>query len=301
MGLIFDIQHYAVHDGPGIRTLVFMKGCPLSCEWCCNPESQAFHPQLRYVEFRCQKCLRCVGSCPENAIVNDTSGPSISRMPCQDCESWACLEHCPYGALLRSGRNMTADEVMNEVVKDIDFYRNSGGGVTFSGGEPFAQPAFLLDMLLLAKSRGISTAVETCGYAMPQHLKAAEPLVDHFLFDLKLMDPVRHAQLTGQDNDLILSNLEVLANIAPHKITIRYAIIPSFNDDATNYEAIAHCMTKLGLRTIHLEPYHPLGEAKYAELGRHYACTADARAWETKRLEALRNFFTNRGFDCEFP
>ncbi|MCE5266613.1 MAG: glycyl-radical enzyme activating protein [Planctomycetaceae bacterium] len=300
MGTVFDIQHYAVHDGPGIRTLVFLKGCPLSCGWCCNPESQTFQPQLRYVAFRCQKCLRCVESCPRHAITHGDVGPIIERTSCQDCESWPCLEQCPGGALLRTGRSMTATDVIEEVAKDIDFYRNSGGGVTFSGGEPFAQPAFLLELLSLAKRRGISTAVETCGHAMPQHLQAAEPAVDHFLFDLKVMDPVRHAQLTGRDNELILANLELLASLAPHKITIRHAVIPGCNDDALNHEAIVNCMNRLGLRSLHLEPYHPLGEGKYAELGRRYACDADARSLKPERMQLLKTFFIERGLDCEF-
>ncbi len=299
MGLVFDIQHYAVHDGPGIRTLVFLNGCPLRCQWCCNPESQAFQPQLRYVAARCQQCLRCVGSCPHQAIAPGASGPVIDRTPCQGCESWQCLEHCPGGALLRTGRHLTATEVIEEVAKDADFYRNSGGGVTFSGGEPFAQPAFLVELLLLAKGRGISTAVETCGHTLPQHLRAAEPAVDHFLFDLKVMDPLRHARLTGRDNDLILSNLELLARLAPGKITIRHAVIPGCNDDAPNHEAIVHCLSGLGLRSLQLEAYHPLGEAKYAELGRPYACGADARALEPERMESLKTFFIAQGLDCE--
>jgi pyruvate formate lyase activating enzyme len=300
MAMVFDIQHYAVHDGPGIRTLVFLGGCPLRCQWCCNPESQAFHSQLRYVAFRCQKCLRCVGACPRQAIAPGAAGPVIDRAPCRDCESWRCLEQCPGGALLRSGRDMTAAEVIEEAAKDVDFYRNSGGGVTFSGGEPFAQPAFLRELLLLAKERGLSTAVETCGYVAPRHLQADEPVVDHFLFDLKVMDPVRHARLTGRDNALILSNLELLASLAPQKITIRHAVIPGCNDDALNHEAIADCMNRLALRSLHLEPYHPLGEGKYAELGRRYACGAHARSLEPERMELLKRFFIGQGLDCNF-
>ena len=173
----------------------------------------------------------------------------------------------PRRRLLRTGLGMAATEVIEEVAKDLDFYRNSGGGVTFSGGEPFAQPAFLLELLRLTKHGGISTAVETCGHATPQDLEAAEPLVDYFLFDLKVMDPLRHSQLAGRDNALILSNLELLAGLAPRKITIRHAVIPGYNDNALNQEAIVGCMSRLGLRSLQLEAYHPLGEGKYAELG----------------------------------
>ena len=172
MGMVFDIQHYAVHDGPGIRTLVFLKGCPLACRWCCNPESQAFHPELRHVAFRCRKCLRCVEACPHGPSLKAPRAPSSTAGRATAAKAGSCVEQCPGGALLRTGRDMPATEVIEEVAKDLDFYRNSGGGATFSGGEPFAQPAFLLELLRLAKHGGISTAVETCGHAAPQDLRS---------------------------------------------------------------------------------------------------------------------------------
>ena len=278
MGLVFDIQHYAVHDGPGIRTLVFLNGCPLQCPWCCNPESQAFQPQLRYVAVPLPAVPALRGVLSPSGHCSGASGPVIDRTPCQGCESWRCLEQCPGGALLRTGRNLTATEVIEEVAKDVDFYRNSGGGVTFSGGEPFAQPAFLLELLLLSQGEW---HLDCRGNLRP-HPAGAPPggRAGGGSFPLRPEGhgSLRHAQLTGRSNDLILSNLELLARLAPGKITIRHAVIPGCNDDALNQEAIAHCMNSLGLRSLQLEPYHPLGEDKYAELGRRTPVAPSARA-----------------------
>ena len=298
-GTVSDIQAYAVHDGPGIRTLVFLKGCPLACDWCCNPETQGFAADLRYETWRCLRCLRCVQACPSNAIASVEGMPRPRREVCAGCPSFACVEACPGGALVKVGRKMSAEAVVAEVAKDADFFRNSGGGVTLSGGEPFAQPEFLLAMLRLLRDLGIGAAVETCGYARPEDIAASEPLVDTFFFDLKVMDPVRHAELTGRDNGLILSNLRCLAAGTPRKVVIRHAIIPGLNDDAANHSALADLMVELGLKRLELEPYHPLGEPKYAALGRSCRCAADPRALDEARLAELVARFTSRGLACE--
>ena len=297
-GTIFDIQPYAVHDGPGIRTLVFMKGCPLACAWCCNPESHAFRTELRQESWRCLACLRCVEACPEHAMAAVNGAPVPDREACAACSSFACIDTCPGGALVRVGREVTAEAVVAEVARDADFFRNSGGGVTFSGGEPFAQPAFLEAMLRHCKELGLRTAVETCGHARLPDLQACESLVDLFLFDLKVMEPARHLALTGRDNGLILSNLRWLAAQARPKVTIRHAIIPGLNDDPANQAALADLMLSLGLENLDLEPYHPLGESKYEGLGRTFGCAPDARALDEPRLEALVAYFTGRGLAC---
>jgi pyruvate formate lyase activating enzyme len=298
-GTIFDVQPYAVHDGPGIRTLVFLKGCPLACPWCCNPESQAFAPDLRHEAWRCLACLRCVEACPAGAMAPVAGKPVPDRGVCADCPTFACAEACPGDALRRVGRPVTAEEVVAEVARDLDFFRNSGGGVTFSGGEPFAQPAFLRRMLALCREKGISTAVETCGHVSPRDLEAAEPLVDLFLFDLKVMDPVRHEALAGRDNALILQNLAWLAARAPEKVVVRHAVIPGFTDDPANHAALADHMRALGLRRLDLEPYHPMGEPKYEALGRTFGCQPETQALDAARMGELVTFFTSRGLACE--
>jgi pyruvate formate lyase activating enzyme len=267
-GVLFDIQHYAVHDGPGIRTLVFLKGCRLSCAWCSNPESQRGEPELRQLLARCKACLRCAHACPTDAITTPAGTPQLDREHCESCTSRACVEACPEHALAVSGREWSVDDVVARVAKDVDFYRNSGGGVTVSGGEPFVQAEFLLAALKRCRALGIHTAVETCGHADRHDITTAEPLVDLFLYDLKVADPARHHELTGADNALVLDNLRLLARRDPGKIVIRVPIVPAFTDDRANIEAIARLARELGIARVELCPYHPLGRGKYGELGR---------------------------------
>src|SRR5512139_2686391 len=166
-GLVFDIQHFSVHDGPGIRTTVFLKGCPLRCTWCCNPESQASHPELRRRLARCRQCLACVKACGRGGVEPLEGRPRFVRKVCETCDDFGCTKACPQRALSASGRSMTVTEVIEAVMADEAFFRNSGGGVTVSGGEPFLQPRFLAELLAGLGSAGIRTAVETCGYADP--------------------------------------------------------------------------------------------------------------------------------------
>jgi len=262
------VQHYAVHDGPGIRTLVFLKGCPLSCAWCANPESQSPLPEIRQVRARCQRCLRCARACPSRAISAPEGEPQLDRARCRTCASQECAAACPEHALLSTGREWTLDELVDRIAKDADFYRNSGGGVTFSGGEPLAQLQFLLAALERCRALRIHTAVETCGYAPRDGVAAVEPLVDLFLYDLKVADPNRHRELTGADNEVVVDNLRFLAARAAGRIVVRVPIVPGFTDDPTNVEAIAALVRALGIGRVELCPYHALGRSKYSELGR---------------------------------
>jgi pyruvate formate lyase activating enzyme len=273
-GRIFDIQHYAVHDGPGIRTSVFLKGCPLSCAWCSNPESQAPQPELRHHASRCRGCLACVHACARGGASAEAGRPKLERSRCGGCADWACLEACPQGALLKVGGDVAAQEVLARVAADKDFYDNSGGGVTFSGGEPLAQPDFLAELLEGCRGRGIHTAVETCGFAPARELERLEPLVDLFLYDLKIVDPERHRQWTGRSNELILGNLRLLADRRADKVVVRVPLIPEATDSEENLSAVAALCRSLDLRRVELLPYHGLGADKYEELGRTYRMPA---------------------------
>jgi pyruvate formate lyase activating enzyme len=266
-GLVFDIQHFAVHDGPGIRTLVFLKGCPLGCVWCCNPESQAPQPELRRIASRCLACLRCAGVCPAGAVRGADGSVAFDRAACARCEAMACVDACCAQSLSVAGEWMDVETVVARVAADDEFYRNSGGGVTFSGGEPFAQPEFLVAVLTGCRERGIRTAVGTCGHVATRVLLEAEPLVDLFLFDLKLAEGARHQLLTGVDNRLILSNLVALAERSPAKVRLRVPLIPGLTDDDDNLRAIAAIAARHRVGAIQLQPYHPLGRDKYEQVG----------------------------------
>jgi pyruvate formate lyase activating enzyme len=297
-GIVFDIQHYAVHDGPGIRTLVFLKGCPLRCAWCCNPESQTFEPELLHASLKCRSHLACSAVCPNGAVRRAGDGPSFDRATCLTCSGHPCVDACPSGALSVAGARMTADQVMARVAADRAFYANSGGGVTFSGGEPFAQPEFLRDLLARSKSLRIHTAVETCGYVEPDVFEAMEPLVDLFLFDFKVLDPVRHRESTGVTNEVVLGNLESLAAKRAKDITVRVPLVPGFTDDRENLAAAAAHLRRLGLRRVELMPYHPFGMDKYAALGRAYALDG-VHPPHREAVEAGASIFRASGLACE--
>ena len=247
-GIIFNIQHFCVNDGNGIRTTVFLKGCPLSCVWCHNPESQLFEPEMLFYKDKCTGCGRC-------------------RSVTAADKDFVCFN----GAKEICGKTVTADEVTAEVLKDKPFYENSGGGVTLSGGEPLTQYDFSLELLKKAKENGIHTAVETCGYAEKSKILEIAMYVDLFLFDCKETDPELHKKYTGVDNRIILDNLKALSN-AGSKIILRCPIIPGFNDRAEHFKGISEMADKFsGIEHIEIEPFHPLGESKYSALGRKYA------------------------------
>lgn len=297
-GVVFDIQHYAVHDGPGIRTLVFLKGCPLRCPWCCNPESQSFVPELKHSALRCRACLACVATCSQGEIEVVEDRPHFAREGCGTCDATPCVQACPHGSLAVMGERMTAEQVMARVGADKAFYDNSGGGVTFSGGEPFAQPMFLEEMLRCSKDLGIHTAVETCGYADAQALSRCEPFVDLFLFDLKVMDPARHQELTGASNELILNNCRALAVRDAGKLRVRVPIVPGCTDDSDNVASLAAFARSLDLSAIELLPYHTLGLDKYASLGREYPLRRETNLG-AEFLQRVVSGFQRHGLTCE--
>lgn len=264
-GMIFNIENFAVHDGPGIRTVVFLKGCPLHCRWCHSPESQSSNSEILFSRGACNLCGQCIKVCQDNCHQISNSMHIFDREACSDCGQ--CVKQCISGALSRVGTVMTAQQVINEVFKDKMFFDESGGGMTISGGEPLFQAGFTLELLKLASQRGISSCVETCGSGEYAHLKSWLPYTDIFLFDYKITNPRLHKKLTGVDNRLILENLEKL-NAAGAKIILRCPLLPGVNDDEDHLRAIARTANHLeNVLGIDIEPYNPLAAEKYEHLG----------------------------------
>lgn len=295
VGLIFDIQRFAIHDGKGIRTLVFLKGCPLRCAWCQNPESMAAHPEIVYLPHNCIDAGRCLGICPEDAIQPTTEVKRvIDRQRCTLCGE--CVEFCYAGAMNIIGRYLTVDQVLAEVERDRKFYRHSEGGVTFSGGEPTAQPAFLEAVLRLAHERHLSTAIETCGYTRWETLSAILRHVDLVLYDLKHMDSAEHRRLTGVPNELILENLKRTAGMGIN-VHVRLPLIPGSNDSMENVRATAAFAASVpGVQRLDILPYHRLGEPKWDQLDRAYSLHG-VRPHEREQVYHLAD--VARGYDLE--
>ncbi len=265
-GLLFDIQRFALHDGPGIRTTVFFKGCGLRCWWCHNPESQHPKQEVMLRPELCIQCGACLEACPEGAIIRDGDRLVTLRDRCTGCG--ACAEACNADARQIVGRAMAVAAVMAEVMRDSLFYEESGGGVTFSGGEPLLQGDFLLALLRACKAQDLHTTLDTCGHAPTATLEAVRPYVDLFLYDLKLMDDARHRQVTGASNKLILEHLHLLAR-GGHRIVLRIPLIPGINDDEENLRQIATLVRTLPqIERVDLLPYHLIGDHKYERLNR---------------------------------
>ncbi len=288
-GVIFNLQRYSLHDGPGIRTTVFLKGCPARCWWCHNPESHAATPEIACSQNRCISCDACLLAC------HDGLRP---RNACRNCG--ACAEACPTGAREVIGRETTAAEVLREVLKDRMFFEDSGGGVTFSGGEPLCQPAFLRELLTKCRAHGIHTAVDTAALCPTDPLVDLAPLVDLFLFDLKCADNDLHLRGTGTGNAAILANLEALGRVHQN-IWIRIPVVPGFNDSVREMEALAELAARAaGVRQVWLLPYHGSWSAKPARLGKRApkeAATAQAPAAET--MENFARLFRTKGLDTQ--
>ena len=294
-GIIFDIKRFAVHDGPGTRTTVFFKGCPLSCWWCHNPESQASEPQLVTHPQRClENCSDCLSVCPPKALSG--RGPQITVEGDRCCLCGKCAQACPAEALALIGRSMTEEEVMAEIAKDRLFYDQSGGGATFSGGEPLAQSDFLIALLAACRRQGIRTALDTCGHTPWETLQEVAGLVDLFLYDLKLIDERRHAAVTGVGNGLILDNLARLAALAPGRVQARLPLIPGITDDQKNLKAVAAFLGRLKtIREVALLNYHRGGRQKYRKISLPDRL-AEAQPLGAERVEAIQDFFHAKGF-----
>ena len=265
-GIVFDIQRFSLHDGPGIRTTVFLKGCGLRCWWCHNPESQHPRPELLLHPELCIQCGACVAECPQGAIRLDRNAYITDRALCETCG--ACVIACMAEAREIIGQEMTVEQVIDDVLRDVIFYDESGGGVTFSGGEPLLQGEFLLDLLQACKAYDLHTIVDTCGHANPETLARVRPYVDLFLYDVKVMDNARHRDVTGASNTLILKNLHTLAE-HNHPVVVRVPIIPTINDDDDNLRQLGELVRSMpNIQQVDILPYHKLGKDKYDRIGR---------------------------------
>jgi pyruvate formate lyase activating enzyme len=267
-GVIFAIKRYALHDGPDLRVTVFLKGCPLTCQWCHNPEGIAAAATMHTVPGKCVGCGECVEACPQGALSPSPEGMRRDQETCSVCG--VCAEVCPALAHEAVGRKWTVPEVMAEIEKETPFFAGTGGGVTFSGGEPLAQPDFLEALLMACKGLDLHRAVDTSGFASATTISRVALNTDLFLFDIKHMDPAAHRSLTGVDNALILSNLRLLAQSGA-QVALRLPLIPGLNDDEENIRRTGLLAVSLpGIRSIDVLPYHASARGKYTKLGLAY-------------------------------
>lgn len=295
-GVIFNIQKFSLHDGPGIRSTVFFKGCNLKCAWCANPESQRMHPQPALNVERCTLCGACIRACPNAA--RSVAGDRIRVAPdlCAGCG--ACRDACVQDAATMEGRIASVQEIVDEVCKDKPFYDRSGGGVTFSGGEPLMQLNFALALAEALRARGIRVAAETAAAVPPESFESLLRALDYVFVDFKHHDSARHRAGTGVGNEFVLENIRRAAE-SGKPFTVRIPVIPGYNDGLDDAGAFAAALLKLGVRRVQLLPFHQLGERKYSLLGREYAYSGRSQL-HREDLETYRAAFEARGVRAEF-
>jgi pyruvate formate lyase activating enzyme len=294
--VIFDIQRFSVHDGPGIRSLVFFKGCALHCAWCSNPESQSTKPELAFFSNRCVGCRNCLSVCGHGACrSNNDGGLRFDRRLCADCGD--CTEACYADARVMIGRRMSVDDVLCEVRKDAVFYRHSGGGVTLGGGEPAIWPRFAARLLRALKADGMHTAIETCGQVEYGEFERLVPHLDLVMYDVKHMDSVQHERYTGATNEKVLANLDRLA-AEEVEIVVRIPVIPGVNDDTENIGRTADFAAIRGIARVDLLPYHRYAQDKYARLVREYGL-AGLQPPTDEHMAELAAVVRSRGLTCQ--
>lgn len=293
---IFNIQKFSLHDGPGIRTVVFFKGCPLRCPWCSNPESQNVNQEILWDQSKCTQCLKCVNDCTQEAISFNGEGISISRDSCIHCGK--CVSACPQNALKLEGKYYSISEVVDICMQDLAFYEESGGGVTLSGGEVLMQHVFAAELLSTLKRLDIHTAIESTGYASPAAFASLLPYLDLLLFDLKHWDDSKHFETVGVSLDKILTNLRTALN-SKIDIVARIPVIREFNSSLEDAERFSMLLKSLGISRVDLLPFHQFGEKKYDMLGKKYSMR-NIPALHKEDLLDYRNVFLSHGLDCQF-
>lgn len=293
-GIVFDIQRFSLHDGPGIRTTVFLKGCPLRCMWCHNPESWSREPQLMFYKEKCVQCLECIRSCSKSVHLLKQGKHVLDYQKCDACGE--CIAHCAYGALKLSGGEMDVDTILKEVIADKSYYENSGGGLTVSGGEPMLQFPFLEALLVEAKKLGLHICLETSGFARKELFARIAGNVDLFLYDIKHINDEKHKKYTGVSNQIILDNLDYLYRMGA-KIRLRCPLIPGVNDTDEHIGGIAALARKYPKLTgVELLPYHDMGKGKWNQIGKEYGL-CDLKNTDQEQKDILRRHFLEAG--CE--
>ncbi|MCC8164647.1 MAG: glycyl-radical enzyme activating protein [Planctomycetes bacterium] len=288
---LFNIQRFSIHDGPGIRTTVFFKGCPMRCLWCSNPESIRPEPEVMWQKAACTGCRACVTACPVGAVVGAADGPTFDRVRCTACG--ACLAACPHGALTMAGKLYSLEEVTTECQRDRDFFEESGGGVTLSGGEATAQADFAAALLRRLRDDNVHTAIETNGVTGRDAFRKVAALADLILFDIKHHDPDKHREGTGRDIRAVCENLRWLV-ASDREVVVRIPVIRGYSETRADAAAFARLLGAVGVRRAQLLPFHQMGQNKYAMIGRDYAL-ADQPQMRKEELAPFRDIMLEAG------
>lgn len=295
-GIVFNIQKFSIHDGPGIRTTVFFKGCPLQCKWCSNPESQLREVQILYDQEKCVHCQTCVNTCPHQAIQSIDNKIVIDHASCVGCLH--CVHSCPKEALSHEGEYKTVEDIVNICMQDKDFYEESDGGITISGGEGMSQPQFLKDLISELKNHDLHVAIETTGYIQPQIFQELAPKFDLLLFDIKHYQTDKHYEGTHVHNELIIENFKWAIKNGI-EVLPRIPVIPDFNSSIEDANGISNLLLEAGANKVQLLPFHQFGEKKYELLNREYTLK-NKKALHPEDLKDYQQVFLDKGIDCFF-